>query len=227
MNRKIISLLLCSTLSVISLVKPTQAQKRSQRNIYSCIELNGKPTTVAYTRRGRIDLIAWQNDFFQGSGWDPKSRCNEVSKRFQQFSDAGELRYITTGKVNGYNVICLAHPRRPQKNVCKNNGLLITLEPKDNPEQVKNQLFDVAARISGGPITRGCPSNPNYYQGPILNLNKFLQCAPTVEASNDDKSLLPNVAETEPEVQELPKAAPDNNVETESDFTETNSFWWQ
>jgi hypothetical protein len=234
MKNKIMAIVLCSTLGVISLGKPSQAQYQPQRNIYTCLERNGKSTTVVDTRRGRIELIVWQSNFFQGSGWDPQSRCEEVSSRFQQFSDTGELRYVTTGKINGYNVICVADSERPQQNICQNNGLLITLEPNDNPEQVKNELFDVAARIRGQAITRGCPSEPNYYKKPILDLSKFLQCVPTVkahiEAENIDTkdpslSIPPNFTKTKTDSPEQPLSPP--NPEPSKNVVETDSFWWQ
>lgn len=78
------------------------------KNSYKCIQLNGKPTTIVDTARGRIQLIVWQSDFFRDSGWTPQKRCNEVTKRFQQFSDSGSLRYIATGTMNQQPVICVA-----------------------------------------------------------------------------------------------------------------------
>lgn len=125
------------------------------------------PTTIARTQRGNVLMIHWKSNFFTNSQSDftPESRCIEVSRRFQYFYGKGNLTYLTTGKINDQNVICVAEEYGGS---CK--GLLLTLEPKDNPQQVLRDLMDV--RINArGPITRGAAST-------YIDLEEFLDAAP-------------------------------------------------
>lgn len=208
MNKKLIGILLLSTLNLVSVVQPNQAQ--TNKNQYSCVQRNGNPTTIVKTSRGTIELIVWQSNFF--GNWNPLKRCQEVTSRFQKFSNAGEMRYVTTGIINGLNVICIADPKNPKPNVCKNNGLLITLEPKDIPEQVKNELFDIAGKVQGGRGTKrgGCQES-SFYTRPILQLDSFLDCVPTIEETPDNSNN-PNLKpEEKPIPNETPK--PDNGMQ--------------
>lgn len=125
------------------------------------------PTTIARTQRGNVLMIHWKSNFFTNSLSDftPESRCIEVSRRFQFFYSKGNLTYLTTGKINDQNVICVAEEYGGS---CK--GLLLTLEPKDNPQQVLRDLMDV--RINArGPITRSAGST-------YIDLEEFLDAAP-------------------------------------------------
>lgn len=118
---------------------PVQNQYRCENN-----------QTIAHTRRGKIALIVWESQFFAGSGYTTEKRCQMVSNRFQSFSDAKKLRFLSTGTINKQPVICISD----RSGNCIRNGLLLTLEPRDNPEQVLKDLFDISARTSGGGISR-------------------------------------------------------------------------
>ena len=131
------------------------ADAQNMRNVYQCIEYEGNPTTVVDTQRGRIKLIVWQSDYFNNSGWTPQKRCEAVTARFQKFSDDNNLKYVSTGIINKYKVICVASTRVGKGYNCNNDGLLITLEAKDNPQQVLNNLFVNASKIGGTAVLRG------------------------------------------------------------------------
>lgn len=141
---------------------------------YRCMEREGTPSTVAYTSRGAIELIRWQNDYFSASSYTPDRRCQEVSTRFQQHSEANNLRYISTGKVNNYNVICISE----KSGNCKPDGLLITLQPNDSPEQVLRDLFSLDARRARGGITRADGSRKIKE---TIDLERYLADSPTVD----------------------------------------------
>lgn len=119
---------------------------------YFCFnESQDKPVTVVDTKRGRIELIIWRSEFFADTGYTPQRRCNEVTARFQRHSDAKTLRYISTGTMNGQKVICVA---KNDAGDCRRDGLLITLEPQDDPNQVLRELFNLRERASSGGIYR-------------------------------------------------------------------------
>ena len=76
---------------------------------FSCININGTPASVVETKTGKqVPIIFWKSQTFSGSGWTPDRRCQEVSARFQSYHSSGTLEYITTGRINGLPVICVA-----------------------------------------------------------------------------------------------------------------------
>lgn len=119
---------------------------------YSCLNKSGeKPVTIVDTKRGKIELIIWKSQFFASSGYTPQRRCNQVTARFQKHSDQKTLRYISTGTMNGQKVICVA---KNDAGDCRNDGLLITLEPKDDANHVLRELFNLRERANSGGIYR-------------------------------------------------------------------------
>lgn len=126
-------------------ISPDQPVKSRIR--YECKNEADKLSTVAHTERGMIELIVWESNFF-GTTWTPAKRCEAVTQRFQQFSDQRLLRFVSTGSMNNYKVICISE----KAGQCLDQGLLITLEPKDKPTRVLRQLFNYRTSIRrGGP----------------------------------------------------------------------------
>jgi Circadian oscillating protein COP23 len=156
MNQKLFSnILLTSSILLISF-QGNIVQAQSKKNTYKCINNKGVPTTIVDTPRGRIQLITWKSDFFRSSGWTPQKRCEEVTNRFQNFSNNGTLKYVTTGIVDKkYKVICVGKKIPGQGYSCIKDGLLITLQPEDNSNDILKNLFGNAARVGGVPVTRG------------------------------------------------------------------------
>jgi len=110
---------------------------------YSCIDREGTPVTVIDTPTGSIDLIVWRKDLFPQ--YSPKNRCKIITDRFQKHSLDNNLQYISWGTVNNSRAICVSDVRGK----CQSDGLLITLNPQDNPESVLRELFDLNT-----PLTR-------------------------------------------------------------------------
>lgn len=111
----------------------------AQSTTYVCRPEGGVPATIAQTAEGDKPLILWKSTYFNQDGWTPEKRCNEVTQRFQDYKDRGTLNNVTTGKMNGMPVVCLS------ETVGGNcSDLLITLEPKDNPQTLLNQVINAA-----------------------------------------------------------------------------------
>ncbi|PSF31687.1 hypothetical protein C7H19_22375 [Aphanothece hegewaldii CCALA 016] len=168
-----------SILALFSLVSSLEVMAKEQtqtiKNKYSCINLGGIPRTIVDTKRGKIEMIVWKSKYF-GPEWPAERRCQEVTQRFQEFSDAGNLKYVTTGKMNSYNIICVGD-KRVSGYECRKNGLLITLQPNDSPTAVMNELFNINNRLGKGGIERGG----------ALNLVDFLnQVDPLEPATTSD-----------------------------------------
>lgn len=196
-----------STVANPSLTQSKQSSKTSEK--YRCMYINDYPTTVAYTNRGPIKLIAWKNKYFSGSGYTPERRCQEVTTRFQYHSDAKNLRYISTGIMNRYNIICVSD----EFGNCKPNGLLITIQHNQDAEKIMRDLFSVAARNSNavinlsdgknsGVITR-VGSNGDFKE--TIDLDKFLAKSPVIrnipdnlgDISPSEKEFSPNLSVSE------------------------------
>lgn len=206
MNKKLINLFLFSSLSISSLnylLESPPSQAQTHKNIYKCINNQGIPTTVVDTKRGRIELIAWKSDYFRNSGWTPEKRCQEVTKRFQQFSDNNALRYITTGIINKQKAICVGKPSPGKGIQCDDKGLLITLQPDDKPDDVLKNLFSNATQVGGTPVTRD--PEGKY----IFPISMFLEDAPLMEQNevnevNEVNPEIPSSISNEPQIQTTP-----------------------
>ena len=143
---------------------------------YQCIEHLGRFLTVAQTPRGRVPLIIWQSESF-GSQWTPEIRCRAVSTRFQTFARMDLLQYISTGELNNYPIICVSE----EYGDCIGNGLLLTLEPQDNPTVVLKELFNLSDAI-----TRSTTK-------PVIDLEYLLEEKNTLEDNDADTVTVPEL----------------------------------
>lgn len=153
---------------------------------YRCLQRKGIPATVAYTSRGMVELIRWQDNYLNSSEYTPERRCQEVSDRFQQHAQINDLLFISTGVVNNYKAICISE----QTGLCQANGLLLTLGPDDNSQEVLRNLFSLEAGRKTGGLLRGARSliPVNTQVKKTIDLNEFLAHSPTV----DDTEYSPN-----------------------------------
>ncbi|MCS6782426.1 MAG: COP23 domain-containing protein [Gloeomargarita sp. SKYBB_i_bin120] len=143
-----------------TLLHPAQASPK--RITFYCGTSQGAPATLVRSGNRVVPIIRWTSDAFAESGYSNERRCQEVSRRFQAYYDDGSLSFITTGRMNGQNVICVA---RSHGGPCA--GLLFTLKPGTNPTRVINQLFNIRTRASG-------PLNETTAR-PYVDFNEFLQ----------------------------------------------------
>ena len=128
-------------------VKPVLSSS-SLASTISCMDADGIPATVVTTKSGKqVPIIFWKSTAFSGSGYSPKRRCKEVSARFQGYHSSGSLQYITTGRMNGLPVICVA---KTDGGACA--GLLYTLKPGQNATVTLKKLFDVRTTPGAAPL---------------------------------------------------------------------------
>jgi hypothetical protein len=114
------------------------------RNIFFCDQRHGSPTTAVRTPGGVMPVIRWVSHYFLPSGYNPQTRCQDVSARFQTYYNNGMLNYITTGIVNRQPVVCVTDSTGGP---CQ--GVLFTLKPHQNASKVIEKLFDIRAGASG------------------------------------------------------------------------------
>ncbi|MTJ53437.1 hypothetical protein FJR38_12685 [Anabaena sp. UHCC 0253] len=88
-----------------SLHQPSYAQTRG----FYCDRSTGVPVTVYQNSQGTTEpWIRWISNHFRYSGYDPLTRCQEVSGRLETYRRNKQLKFITVGRMNRQNVVCTA-----------------------------------------------------------------------------------------------------------------------
>ena len=116
------------------------------------------PTINEFARAGNIPIIPWTSDFGSSVGYTPQSRFQKVSANFQKYYEQGVLNYITTGKKNDYDIICVSSQLGGGCLDDASQGLLWTLKPEDNTNEVIPKVFDVGYMASS-PLNQSDRSN--------------------------------------------------------------------
>lgn len=168
----------------------------SQQATFVCgTSTEGDPATIAQTsKHGSVTIITWNSGFFEGSGFDNQTRCDIVSKKFQEFHNQGSLQYFTAGSANKLPIICAV----PSMNSpCNSDSQLFTLKPGSDAEEKLRQLFD----IRRGATNEGLYENNNVSANDRLYLsfeevlnnkakeeNEIVQQSPSPEPENQESS---------------------------------------
>ncbi|MBC6477649.1 MAG: hypothetical protein GDA56_07520 [Hormoscilla sp. GM7CHS1pb] len=149
---------LASILAAIALAGGTIATRpepsAAQSNRYFCAEsADGVFTTFAQIPNGdRIPVIRWERKW--GGEYTREIRCRQVSPRFQEAESQGVLKYITSGQLHGYNVICATEAYGGH---CRK--FLFTIRSADDHNEVIKELIGVGYRTQG-PISQSDDGPP-------------------------------------------------------------------
>jgi len=127
-----------------------QSANAQSKTKFVCGSDQGRPATLAILPDGgQAPVIRYSSGAFEQAGFSDQKRCEEISARFQYFNDLRENDFMTTGKINGQNVICVT---RSEGGDCsrdlKAEGLLITVRPNIDPRVTLQELIDV--RVQAG-----------------------------------------------------------------------------
>jgi hypothetical protein len=134
---------LCASLGILGVLLAGAPSGQAKAQSFVCSTLSGVPTTLASMADGKqVPVIRWTSNVFDGAGWTPERRCQEVSGRFDTLNRQGRLTYITTGRINGQPVICTA-----PSNGASCDGLLYTLKPGQNATTTLRNLLDVRLKV--------------------------------------------------------------------------------
>ena len=118
----------------------------SQGATFLCDSSTGVPATVVESpQHGTVRIIEWKTTEF-GDEFDPQTRCNIVSEKFQKYAQAGTLKYFTTGSVDRSPVICAV---ASEDLSCSQDNMLYTLKRGSNASETLKQLLDVRSGASG------------------------------------------------------------------------------
>ncbi|MGL5063788.1 MAG: COP23 domain-containing protein [Microcoleus sp.] len=143
--------------TTIAASSPTPAQTSG----FFCGKKAGQLATVLRKPEGNFTIINWVSNSFSASGFDAERRCELVSQRFQQYHQAGKLKYLTTGVINRQPVICVANRAGGDcARELPNNGLLFTIQPGSNPRETLQRLLNLRNRAGGAnSLNESAPAN--------------------------------------------------------------------
>lgn len=96
----------------------------------------GYPTVYARTPAGNKPVVSLYSQYFSASGYSPERRCQEIAQRFTNFSQTGQLKYLTAGYVNNLPVICVVSSYGMP---CHSDTILFTMKA-DDPEPAESKL---------------------------------------------------------------------------------------
>lgn len=152
---------------------------------FFCGTYEGSPATIVkHPNLGQVPILVYQSEYFLISGHSPRSRCEEISARFQRlFIEENKTKYInenqvlslTVSEVNGIPAICAV--RSEEK--CSTNNLLFTLHPNITEEE-KQKILTILLDTRSGHSDRvlsdaqfgfplhGDPTTPPPLPQPIL-----------------------------------------------------------
>lgn len=142
MKIKVISSLLSISATIAATLIPN-SPALSQQTSFFCGTEDGYPATIVQSpQHGDVTIIKWKSDRTASIGYDNQTRCNIVSEKFQNFYSQGNLKQLTTGRVNRQPVICVV----PNKEApCNENSMLYTLNPESDANKTLQQLFEIRA----------------------------------------------------------------------------------
>jgi Circadian oscillating protein COP23 len=168
---KFASVLLLGTVFTIAPQSTQPSQSQSNRK-FSCELIGGFPTTVVQTVRGSLPTIHWVKSF-TGRYNNVSQRCNEVSARLDRFNRNGQLKFIRTGNVNGYPVLCV--DRGVSGNTCPKTSVLVTLPRGADSGRMLEQMLDLRARAAGRIIQLSGEQLVRYRNGDAyVSVNRLL-----------------------------------------------------
>jgi Circadian oscillating protein COP23 len=157
--------------------KPSQGQSTSG---FTCDASSGSPATVYQNRQGAREVwINWVSGYFTESGYDPITRCREVSGRLESYRQNKQLKFVTVGYMNGQRVICTASQVNGR---CE--GLIYTLKPGQDAVRTLYQFMGLREGQAGVSSLSESASIPYIDVRPRLGEDGGNSVAPPAPANN-------------------------------------------
>jgi serine protease Do len=126
---------------ILSNLSISRSSSQSQPNLGSggfvCDTSTGEPVTVYQNPQGfREPWIRWNSNFFASAGYDPLTRCRQVTQRLDNYNRNQQLNYVTVGVVNNQKAICTTSR---VNGPCE--GLIYTLRRDQDPVPALSSFF--------------------------------------------------------------------------------------
>jgi serine protease Do len=130
-----------NSFDILSNLSISRASSQSQPNLgfggFVCDTSTGEPVTVYQNPQGfREPWIRWNSNFFSSAGYDPLTRCRQVTQRLDNYNRNKQLNYVTVGMVNNQKAICTTSR---VNGPCE--GLIYTLRRDQDPIPALSSFF--------------------------------------------------------------------------------------
>jgi Circadian oscillating protein COP23 len=144
-------------------------------NTYDGASKSQIPTTLVWTseKKGNVALIRWKSQYFDRSKYGNQRRCSEVSKKFQQLWDKGNLNFIVTGTAaNGLPIVCGV---AAEGDACDSSNQLFTLKKFSDKKVLIEQLSGIFEGKVSSPVYESGGGDSSY-----IDVRSLLRGKPVV-----------------------------------------------
>ncbi|MBE7381053.1 MAG: hypothetical protein F6J95_006555 [Leptolyngbya sp. SIO1E4] len=115
---------------------------------FTCRLENGQYTVMYSPQSQPGEFYPWATPEDMGGGWPAERRCNEISRRLEEYRPDGLLE-LQTDIENGYNTVCVSTEAVPG---CR---IVFTVPPGQNPEITRDSVFNNLVLADQGTATEG------------------------------------------------------------------------
>jgi hypothetical protein len=127
---------------------------------FFCQVWNGQ-FTVMYSPESRSgEVFPWAVPKDLANGWLAEKRCNEISRRLEEYRPDG-LNELSTSTENGYNTVCAT---TQSNSSCR---IVFTVPPGQDPLITRNSVFKNLTVADAGNMTQGVNTYANNGNGNI------------------------------------------------------------
>jgi hypothetical protein len=167
----------------------TSEESIEEASRFTCQLRNGQYTVMYSPKSEPGAMYAWATPEDMGSAWPAERRCNEISRRLEEYRPDGLLE-LQTGQENGYNTVCVT---TESVSSCR---IVFTVPQGQDPVLTRDRVFDnlvladqgqttegVNTFVEGGSIlddlndVLGIPSRSTTTRNGNINLQPFLDSA--------------------------------------------------
>jgi Circadian oscillating protein COP23 len=130
-------------------VAANQDAKTTSNSVrFFCQVWKGQYTVMYSPEKRTSESFPWAVPKDLGGGWIAERRCNEISRRLEEYRPDG-LQELSTATENGYNTVCATTQSKP---VCR---IVFTVPPGQDPITTRNSVFESLATADNGQMTQG------------------------------------------------------------------------
>jgi hypothetical protein len=137
---------------------------------FTCAVHEGKYTVMYHPESQPGEAYPWAIPSQMGDDWSPQRRCEVISSRLESYRPDG-LVELTTGKVNGYDILCVTTEANP---ACR---IVLTVPVGQDPEITRDDIFESLTVADSGESTSGVytfTEGDNPLNGTLGNIGNIL-----------------------------------------------------
>ncbi|PSN19627.1 hypothetical protein C7271_06355 [filamentous cyanobacterium CCP5] len=115
---------------------------------FACQINDAQPTVMYLPESQPGQAYPWAVPEDMGSAWPAQRRCEEISRRLEQYRPDG-LVEMQTAVENGYNTVCVTSEAVP---ACR---IVFTVPPGQDPMATRDRVFENLTLADSGETTQG------------------------------------------------------------------------